>query len=278
MGLWKTFKKAVGASPTHETFAPRIPARVCRYVAQNKVQILPASEYLANRAERALAAARQSLQDDKERGHTFAERLSGAQNIPHYWHLAYSAGYPLDRLAALIDEYLEQLSYYDSVFTKIWTMEHNRISDVGSFYTDALFGLGWLVGLRASRSQIERFLSFCGQPGQDALFDRLVVALGFDRPIAPSLRFPQGYGDTLAVLDSHAEHRAELMKKVFPRWFRTRFPDLKMKGPDDLEYIGYWAVDLALIVIAFDIRDAVLRDEVLYPRDLVDYQRSPAVR
>lgn len=278
MGLFDQIKKRLSqpaADARRGSFTPRIAGDTSKYIEKNVVKTMPAAPYLFDKAQRALIDARESLRDDRERGHKLVERFSGAENIPAYWHLAYSAGFPLGELAAVIDEYLDQLEYFDTVFTKIWTsVEHNRIVDVGSKYPAPLLDLAWLVGLGASKQQIARFLPFCGEPGQDALFDRLVQALGFDRVVGNSLRFPNDYRDTLAVFDAPAEKRAAMIQKILPKWFRTRFPDMPMTKPDGLEYTGYWALDLALVVMLLGIDDASFRDNPLYPRELVDHYRS----
>lgn len=278
MGLFDSIKKLLGGGTNKSrrgAFTPRIAATTSHYIKNNKIQSEDTRLYLCDRAEDALSFARRALNDDREQGHTFVERFSGAANIPAYWHLAYSAGYPLAELAASIDEYLDQLAYYDGVFTKIWTpVKHNRIVDVGSRYPEPLFGLAWLVGLGASPQQIGRYLPYCGEAGQDALFDRLVQALGLDRSVANGLRFPGDYRDTLAVLDAPAAQRPALIKTLLPKWFRTRYPDMPMKRPDDPEYVGIWALDIALVVMLCEVDDAAFRDAVIYPRDLVDNYRS----
>ena len=278
MGFLDAIKKSLRgtAEPSSRgSYTPRIATTTSRFIKDNKIQTMDSAPYLYDSAEDALSFARKSLKDDRDRGHSFAERLSGAGNFLGYWHLAYSAGYPLQTLAAFIDEYLDQLSYYDGVFTKIWTsVTHNRIVDVGSRYPEPLFALAWLVGLGASRAQIERFLPFCGEPGQDALFDRLVQLAGFNRPVANTLQYPNDYRDTLAVLDAPQAQRSALIKKLLPKWFRTRFPDMTMKKPTDAEYTGHWALDIALIVMLCGVDDSSFRDAEIYPRDLVDHYRS----
>ena len=100
----------------------------------------------------------------------------------------------------------------------------NRIIDIGKNYPGPLLDLAWLVGLGANRSQLERFLPCCGLPGQDALFDRIVRKLGFDRPIASRLRFPGDYQATFSVLDAPPERQGELLAKVLKKLMLRAIP------------------------------------------------------
>lgn len=202
--------------------------------------------------------ARDALQQDRAQGARQAERFSGAGNIPAYWHVAYSAGLPFSEMAALIDEYLDQLAYFDGVFAGIWKPT-GRVLDVQYQLEGALKGLAWLVGLGATRQQLERFLPFCGEPGQDALFDRAVVQLGFERPVAGRLLIESDYRQLLAVADAPAAERPRLAKLALERWTRALLTSGAPTQPGQVGYLGHWALPVALVVMLWDVDDTGLR-------------------
>lgn len=96
-----------------------MPVETVHYAARNQPLTAPAAPYLQRYSADTLKFARDALQQDRAQGARQAERFSGAGNIPAYWHVAYSAGLPFSEMAALIDEYLDQLAYFDGVFAGI---------------------------------------------------------------------------------------------------------------------------------------------------------------
>jgi len=195
------------------TYPARLQVKQVKRYSKNAYVMCDASQALAQEALSTLRSADDLLEQDKRKGSKYAVRLPHHDMIQRYWSIAYSAGFPIETLSASIDKYLDQLEYYDSVFTKIWTHANNRIIDVGRHHVDALFCLGWLVGIGANSAQIRAFLSFAGEPGQDALFDRLANKLGFERQSATSLLFPRSYQATLDLLDCQRSRWSSASKR-----------------------------------------------------------------
>ncbi|KQW89061.1 hypothetical protein ASC94_21585 [Massilia sp. Root418] len=44
--------------------------------------------------------------------------------------------------------------------------------------------------------------------------------------------------------------------------------------PEYSSYVGYWAFCAAAFTYLYDLDDSTYRDELVYPKDLVDYARS----
>ncbi len=195
---------------------------------------------------------------------------AGCDGIPSYWWIAYSGGFPIDQLCSHIGEFLKQCEILDSIFARRYSaLPNNRIEDIGANFPEPLLHLGWLVGLGATKEQIARYLEFTGKPGQDALFDRIVVKLGFEREASSKLRVPSDYRDTLELLDAPDSAQPKLMKKILQSWIKSHFSEAPITKPGERNYIGYWATDLALIAMMWNIDDSSFSDHPYYPRELV---------
>ncbi|MCY4756499.1 PoNe immunity protein domain-containing protein [Pelomonas aquatica] len=253
--------------------APRIGADTIHHIRDNQRQASASGEYLQNQAVKALKFARAELVDDRNNGHRHENRINGEGNIPAYWHIAYSAGFPISELASTIDEYLEQLEHFDKEFSTIW-QPARRIIEVQFKLEEALKGLAWLVGMRATPAQLARYLDCCGPPGQDALFDRIVCQLGFARPMARRLRMPMDHQHLMALIDGAVADRPKLAVRALEKWARALARSGAPSKPGDLGYVGQWDLPLALVVMLWDIDDVGLSDHPHYPRDLVAHFRA----
>jgi hypothetical protein len=116
--------------------------------------------------------------------------------------------------------------------------------------------------------------------GSDAVIEDL---LGFYLPDRPFLDgwFWKPYTPLLHAIDQETpEKRAEGMEKYVKGWYKS------MKGiahfwgkheqnePDFTPYFGYWAMCAAAFTYLYDIDDSTFRDEMVYPKDMIDYARS----
>lgn len=239
-----------------------------------KMKTMDTRHFLYDAAFDLLSASRETVKTWKHFDLEKVDLCGGCGAIPGYWWAGYSAGFPCEKLAEFIDEFLSQCAALDDVITRRYPlMPHNRIEDVGSMYSSPFLQLGWLVGLGASDSQLSRYLEFTGVAGQDALFDRLVVQLGFEREVAKFLRFPKEFQPTLDLLDAPDIDKPTLIKKILKNWVKTRY-DNPQKKPGEPRYLGHWATDIALIVMLWKIDDTSFQDHPNYPRDLVAFYRK----
>jgi hypothetical protein len=117
--------------------------------------------------------------------------------------------------------------------------------------------------------------------GADAVLEELFKFYFPDRPDLDQWLWDQPYRLLLDAIDDPVpEERAKLMKKFVKRWY----PALRGKAgfwgkheeiePDFSPYTGYWNMCAAAFTYLYDIDDTSYRDEITYPKDLVDYARS----
>ena len=114
----------------------------------------------------------------------------------------------------------------------------------------------------------------------DAIIEAL---LGFFLPNRPKLDcwFWKVHTPLLTVINSDQPgERAKALEKYVKNWYKS------MKGvahfwgkheqiePDFSPYYGYWAMCAAAFTYLYDIDDSRYRDELVYPKDLLDYARS----
>jgi hypothetical protein len=117
--------------------------------------------------------------------------------------------------------------------------------------------------------------------GVDAVLEELFKFYFPDRPDLDQWLWDQPYRLLLDAIDDPVpDERAKLMKKFVKRWY----PALRGKAgfwgkheeiePDFSPYTGYWNMCAAAFTYLYDIDDTSYRDEITYPKDLIDYARS----
>ena len=117
--------------------------------------------------------------------------------------------------------------------------------------------------------------------GVDAVLEELFKFYIPDRPELDEWLWEQPYRLLLDAIDEPAPvEQAKLMKKYVKKWY----PAMKGKAsfwgrhegiePYASPYVGYWAMCAAAFTYLYDIDDRSYRDELVYPKDLVDYARS----
>jgi hypothetical protein len=117
--------------------------------------------------------------------------------------------------------------------------------------------------------------------GVGAVLEELFKFYIPDRPELDEWLWEQPYRLLLDAIDEPAPgEQAKLMKKYVKKWY----PAIKGKAsfwgrhegiePYASPYVGYWAMCSAAFTYLYDIDDSSYRDELVYPKDLVDYARS----
>jgi len=117
--------------------------------------------------------------------------------------------------------------------------------------------------------------------GADAVIEEL---LKFFEPNRPSLDYwiwDQPYRTLLDAIDEEdVEKRSKLMKKYVSSWYKTMKGKATFWGkhekiePDFSPYRGYWAMCAGAFCYLYGIDDSSFREELVYPKDLVDFARS----
>ncbi|KQV90661.1 hypothetical protein ASD15_00815 [Massilia sp. Root351] len=115
----------------------------------------------------------------------------------------------------------------------------------------------------------------------DLVVEELLVFYLPDRPPVDEWFWNKPYGLLVDVIDSDTPAaKTQAMKKYVSKWYSS------MKGlahfwgkhekmkPEYSSYVGYWAFCAAAFTYLYDIDDSAYRDELVYPKDLVDYARK----
>ena len=117
-----------------------------------------------------------------------------------------------------------------------------------------------------------QLLELIGNQGQDALFDKIAIALGdTDREIAADTLFKKRFDKLYKVVEGSPEQRPALAKSYMEAWYvLEESPDIHLLDND--AYDGYWCWEIALVVKLFNIDDSSFIDHPYYPKDLVHWQ------
>lgn len=117
--------------------------------------------------------------------------------------------------------------------------------------------------------------------GEDAIIEELLTFYLPDRPKLNEWYWEKPYALLLDVLDvTDSAERPKAMKKYVKAWYpamkgRAFFFGKHEKIEEDFSpYFGYWAMCAAAFTYLYDIDDTSYRNELVYPKDLVDYARS----
>lgn len=141
----------------------------------------------------------------------------------------------------------------------------------------------WLVSLAiifaVKNDVFERLLSCIGAPGQDALLERLIATRVPNRPPAAGLAFPKPYEALYQAIDASPAEQPNLFKKFLKAWYPAMgsmdaYWHDSHKGPDGGGFFGYWCIEAAGVVVAFQIDDSEFRDMPYYPKDLANYGKA----
>ena len=108
----------------------------------------------------------------------------------------------------------------------------------------------------------------------DRVLDRLIATRVPDYPLSQTVLWPRPFALLEAALDAPAEQRPALMLKFVKAWYpqsrKVYWWGLHMLSPEvAAKYFGYWCVEAAAAVAAFDIDDRALVSNEYYPADLV---------
>ncbi|AXR00025.1 PoNe immunity protein domain-containing protein [Pseudoalteromonas piscicida] len=119
-----------------------------------------------------------------------------------------------------------------------------------------------------------QLLELIGNQGQDALFDKIAIALGdTDREIAADTLFKKRFDKLYKVVEGSPEQRPALAKSYMEAWYvLEESPDIHLLDND--AYDGYWCWEIALVVKLFNIDDSSFIDHPYYPKDLVHWQEN----
>lgn len=118
----------------------------------------------------------------------------------------------------------------------------------------------------------KRLLTCVGNEGQDALFEALVDRRSPGRKQASALAYPAIFQPLFHAITASGESRNAFVKNYLEAWYKALKPTYWLdshKGPKGGSFFGYWAVEVAGVVKAFEMDDTAFRDMPHYPGDLI---------
>jgi Domain of unknown function (DUF1911)/Domain of unknown function (DUF1910) len=117
--------------------------------------------------------------------------------------------------------------------------------------------------------------------GADLVIEELLTPFLPDRPDIDEWLWDKPYGMLLhAKYAATPAEQVKGMKKYVKAWYPAMKGEAQFWGahehitPEFSPYEGYWAMCAAAFSYLFNIDDSSFRDEIVYPKDLVDYARS----
>lgn len=134
----------------------------------------------------------------------------------------------------------------------------------------------WLVSLalifEVEDALFERLLALIDNDGQDQLYELLVGVRVGNRPPAGRLLYPRPYQLLFDATQAAPPARAKLIGDFLRTWYpemRDAYWHESHRGPDGGGFFGYWCIEAAGVVKAFDIDDTSFRRMRHYPKDLL---------
>ena len=117
--------------------------------------------------------------------------------------------------------------------------------------------------------------------GVDAVIEDLLQFFLPDRPEPDEWFWNMPYRTLLDAIDAETSaEQSQLMKKYVEGWYSALKGKAAFWGqhekikPDFSPYFGYWAMCAAAFSYLYNIDDSSYRDNIVYPKDLVDFARS----
>lgn len=206
------------------------------------------------------------------------------------FQLRYTAGEPLQELAGSLDAVVSAFEDYVAENEEKSDREYVppfRLSDMIDNYVDFLNLLCAAILLHREDlvPRIFGLLEGGEFDGADAVIEELLKFYLPDRPSLDEWLWNKPYRTLLDAIDSDdPAEREALMKQYVKGWYRSMKGRAQFWGqheniePSFSSYTGYWAMCAAAFTYLYGIDDSSYRDELVYPKDLVDYARNASRR
>ena len=117
--------------------------------------------------------------------------------------------------------------------------------------------------------------------GVDALIEAMLQYYLPNRPVPDEWLWDKPFDKLIKAIDSkEPRSREKAMARYVSGWYASMKGRAHVWGkheqitPEFTPYFGYWAMCAAAITYLYEIDDSSYRDEIVYPKDLVDYARS----
>lgn len=217
--------------------------------------------------------------------------LSGAvaSNIWFAFQLKFTAGAELISLAAELPEVVYAYERYVEEIEKLSDEEYFApfpMEEIVDEYVDYLNLICFSILLHRQDllPRIYGLIKDTDYDGDDRVVEELLKFFLRDRLEADRCRWEVPYRLLLDCLDHpDANGRAVGMRKYVQSWYHGMMRKAHFCGKHEQindtfsPYSGYWATCAAAFTYLYNIDDALYREELVYPKDLVDFARSMPV-
>jgi hypothetical protein len=204
--------------------------------------------------------------------------------------LNYTAGCPVDDLAVMLQQIINRFDVYiqNEISPRSKIPPENVADTLEITQFEAYVCVFWLLALCKLLGHPEFIPTVIGwvdktykfNRGRDGLFENVVQALtGSHVETERVLLHPEPYRPLARATVSAPEERPALVKEFVESWYKGMKPTYWHGAHTDGLYFGYWCLEAALVTVLWDIDDSSYRDNLVYPKDLVEFarqQQSPA--
>lgn len=202
------------------------------------------------------------------------------------FQLRFTAGQSVEELRALLGDVVRAYEQYAEALDVLPDDEYHPpfiLNDVVDRYVDYLNLICTAILLHREDliPTIHGLNAGTDYDGEDAIIEELLSFYLPDRPKLNEWFWEKPYNLLLDVIDvDDSAERPKAMKKYVKAWYpamkgRAMFFGKHENIEEDFSpYFGYWAMCAAAVTYLYDIDDSSYRDELVYPKDLVEYARS----
>lgn len=202
------------------------------------------------------------------------------------FQLKFTAG---AELGCLRDELTDVVTAYQKYVDELRNLDEDEyyppfiLNDLMDSYVDYLDLICYCILLHREDLLPKAFGWIEGSEfdGEDAVIEELLKFFFEDRPELDEWIWEKPYRGLLDAIDNdEPKARSRDMKKYVAAWYKNMKGQAMFWGKHEeisdsfSPYSGYWATCAAAFTYLYDINDSSYRDEMVYPKDLVDYARS----
>lgn len=200
--------------------------------------------------------------------------------------LRYTGGCPIDELRDELPAIIEDFDVYiaNEISPRLQEPPRAVADTLEITQLEAYVYVFWLLALcklLRREALIPKVMSWVDKTfdfnrGRDILFENVVQALtGTHVESDKVLLHPDPYRPLGRATVYTPEERPALVKEFVEAWYKHMKPCYwHGTHTEGTSYFGYWAFEAALVTILWDIDDSSYRDNLVYPKDLVDWHRA----
>jgi hypothetical protein len=199
--------------------------------------------------------------------------------------LYYTAGHSIEELKAQLPETIERFNVYinQTISPRSMNPPENVADTLEITQLDAYVYAFWLLALCRLLGHSEFIPTVMGwvdktfkfNRGRDGLFENVVQALTGTHVETPRVVLHAvPYRPLASATIRASEERPTLVKEFVEGWYKGMKPTYWHGAHTDGLYFGYWCLEAALVTVLWDIDDSSYRDNLVYPKDLVDFARQ----